>query len=308
MEATRLSSTGARGRGLCLRLLVGVFTILMLPAEGWALKAVLRWTPSPDSRVRGYYVYVREATTPYTAPSDAGAGHLEGDGSVSWAVTGLAASRTYFVAVSTYTDTRFESALSNELAIGTPDPCVRDTCTAPTQCVLQSLPDGTSCGPPGAACGATCLAGACAELADRVMTVNSLRGKTGADGLKIAAKGSFVTSAVFDPMASGLQLTLADPGGATLLQTTLTPADLIASRDGSAIKSARRRNDAAPGPVRRLTLRTREDQTKWNVQLVVSPVPAALPTGATLTLQSGELCLSAQAPDCQARSRTLTCR
>ena len=234
--------------------------------------------------------------------------HVEGDGSVSWAVTGLAASRTYFVAVSAYTDTRLESALSNELAIGTPNPCVRDACTAPTQCILQALPDGTSCGPPGATCGATCLAGVCAGGADRVMTVDSLHVKTGADGLKIAAKGSFVTSAVFDPMAAGVQLTLADPGGATLLQTTLTPADLIASRDGSTVKSARRRNDAAPGPVRRLTLRTRDDQTRWKAQLVVSPAPAALPTGATLTLQSGELCLSAQPGDCRTRSRTLTCR
>ena len=296
MEAPRLSSTGARGRGLCLRLLVGVFTILMLPAEGWALKAVLRWTPSPDSRMQGYYLYVREATTPYTAPRDTGAGHMEGDGSVSWAVTGLAASRTYFVAVSAYTDTRLESALSNELAIGTPDPCVRDTCTAPTQCILQALPDGTSCGPPGAICGATCLAGVCAGLADRVVTVNLLRMKTAGDDLNISTKGSFVTSALFDPMAAGLQLTLADPGGTTLLQTTLTPADLIASRDGSTIKSARRRDDATPGPVRRLTLRTREDETKWKAQLVVSPAPAALPTGATLTLQSGALCLSTPKP------------
>lgn len=308
MEAPRLSiSTGARGTGLCLRLLVAVFMISMLPAEGWALKAVLRWTPSPDSRVRGYYVYVREATTPYTAPRDAGAPQVEGDGSVSWAITGLAASRTYFVAVSAYTDTGLESTLSNELPIGTPDPCVRDACTSPTQCILQSLPDGTSCGPPGTVCGATCVAGVCAGLADRAMTVDRLRAKTAAGDLKISAKGSF-TSATFDPMASGVQLTLADPGGGTLLQTTLTPADLIASRDGSSVKSARRRGDAAAGPVRRLTLRTRKDLTKWTAQLVMSPAPGALPTGATLTLQSGELCLSAEAPDCQTRSRALTCR
>jgi hypothetical protein len=308
METPRVSiSTGARGRGVCLRVVVVVFAIVLFPAPGRALNARLRWTASPDSRVQGYNVYVREATKPHGAPRNAGAPHVEGDGSVSWTLTGLTASTTYFVAVTAYIGTGLESTLSNELPIGTPNPCVRDECTAPTQCILQSLADGTSCGPPGAACGATCLAGVCAGLADRVMTVDRLRVKTVRGDLNILAKGTFVTSAAFSPMVTGLQLTLADPGGATILQTTLTPADLVASRDGNTIKSARRRRAAGQGPLRRLLLRTRDDLTKWKAQLVVSPAPGGLPSGVTLTLQSGELCLSA-APDCKMRSRTLTCR
>ncbi len=302
------TSTGARGGRLCLALLAAVVTILSLPASSRAADARLRWTPSPDSRVQGYSVYVREATRPYGAPRDAGSLRVEGDGSMSWQLTGLDANLTYFIAVSAYTGTGLESALSNELPIGAPDPCVRDQCTTPTQCILQALPEGTTCGPPGAACGATCAAGVCAGLADRVMTIDRLRVKSVGGEFKIAAKGSFTTAAVFDPMTSGLQLTLADADGGSLLQTSLTPADLLASRDGSTVKSARRRNDPTPGPVRRLLMRTRDDVTKWKAQLVVSPASPALPGSATLTIQSGTLCLSAQAPGCQVRSRSLSCR
>jgi len=288
---------------------VTVFTILLLPAEGRALDADLRWTGSADPRVQGYNVYVREATRPYGAPRNAGSvqDQDEDNGIVSWRLTGLVPGTTYFVAVTAYTDTGIESALSNELPIGTPNACVRDQCTSPTQCILQALPDGSSCGPAGATCGATCLSGVCAGLADRVMTVDRLRVKAVRGDLKIMAKGSFVTSAIFDPMATGVQLTLADPNGAALVQTTLTPADLLASRDGSTIKSASRRGKAA-GPVKRLLFRTRDDVTKWKAQLVVSPAPEGLPSGVTLTVQAGDLCVSAEATGCEVRSRALTCR
>jgi hypothetical protein len=309
MELPRVSaSTGARGRGVCLRVVVAVFTILVLPAQGRALNADLRWTASTDPRVQGYNVYVREATHPHGAPRNAGAPHVDGDGSVSWQLTGLVTSTTYFVAVTAYTDTGLESALSNELPIGTPNPCVRDQCTSLTQCILQTLPDGSSCGPAGAACGATCLAGVCAGLADRVMTIDRLRVKAARGDLKIMAKGSFVTSAVFDPMATGLQLTLADPNGAALVQTTLTPADLLASRDGGTIKSASRRGAADAGPVKRLLFRKRDDVTKWKAQLAVSPAPAGLPSGMTVAIQAGTLCVSAEATGCEVRARALTCR
>src|SRR5215510_11432125 len=88
-------STGARGRGVCLRVMVAVVTILMLPASSRALDARLRWTPSPESSVQGYYVYVREATKPYGAPRNAGAPPVQGDGSVSWVLAGLSDTATY---------------------------------------------------------------------------------------------------------------------------------------------------------------------------------------------------------------------
>src|SRR4029453_8770878 len=100
-------------------------------------------------------------------------------------------------------------------------------------------------------------------------------------------KGRFVPSPVFHPMSTGIQLTLADPNGAALVQTTLTPADLLASRDGGTIKSASRRGKAA-GPVKRLLFRTRNDVTKWKAQLVVSPAPGGLPSAVTLAFQAGD--------------------
>jgi hypothetical protein len=60
--------------------------------------------------------------------------------------------------------------------------------------------------------------------------------------------------------------------------------------------------------VKRLLFRTRNDVTKWKAQLVVSPAPGGLPSAVTLAFQAGDLCVSAEAPNCQVRSRTLTCR
>jgi len=310
MATPRLSiSTRARGRGVCLRGLVAVFTISLVPTQARALDARLDWTPSADSRVQGYYVYVREATKPYGAPRDAGAGSVGTNGARSYTLTGLSPTTTYFVAVSAYTSNRLESALSNELPIGSPNPCVQDTCTGPVSCTVRSLPDGAACGPSGvAACGATCLAGVCSGPADRSLTVGRLRVKRGASGMQSTVKGSFQTSPLFDPLTTGLQITVADGAGAPLVQATLGPADLVATADGTVIKTARRRNDTAPVRIRRLTLRRRVDQTLLKAQIVASAAPAALPSAATITLQSGALCLSAQALDCKAGPRSLLCR
>jgi hypothetical protein len=310
MAAPRLSiSAGAPGGCVCLRLLVAVFIVLILPTQSRALAARLRWAASLDARVQGYYVYVREATRPYGAPRDAGAGRIGGDGSRSWTIKGLSPTATYFVAVSAYTSNRLESSLSNELAIGSPNPCVEDRCTGPASCTVRALPDGAACGPSGvAACGATCLAGVCSGPADRSLTVDRLRVKRGAKDMRSTVKGWFQTSALFDPLAAGLQVTVADAAGAPLVQATLGPADLVARAGGDVIKTARRRKDTAAVRIRRLTLRRRDDGTFLKAQVVASPPPAALPTAATITLQSGALCLSSQLLDCQAGPRALSCR
>jgi hypothetical protein len=308
MVAPRLSiSAGVPGGCVCLRLLVAVFVVLILPAQGRALDVLLRWAPSLDAGVQGYYVYVREATRPYGAPRDVGAGSLGGDGSRSWTLSGLSPTANYFVAVSAYNGDRIESALSNELAIGSQNLCVADTCTSPTQCTVRTLPDGSGCGPPGAgACGAACLGGVCTGPASRALTLDRVRLKRSDDELKITVEGRFTTSALFDPLAAGLQLTVADPAGALLAQASLAPGDL--SADGSDIKTARRADDAAPVRVRRLVLHVRTGDTRLEASLNVAPPPPALPPSATVTLQSGGLCLSAAPLDCVSRKRGLSCR
>jgi hypothetical protein len=290
------------------QLLAAILTICLTPTTSLALDARLRWSPSPDTRVQGYYVYLREATKGYGAPRDAGAPRLQSDGSVAWTLTGLSSTTTYFVAVSAYTGTGLESAISNELPIGTPNQCVQDSCTSLAQCTLQTLPDGVSCGPAGATCGATCLAGVCTGLADRVLLLKRLRLKRSADTLTVRVKGSFVTSSSFDPLTDGLELSLIDPSGDSLVHAALAPTDLVSNPAGTVIRTVRRRSASGPVWVRRLRLRTHGDETRWKALVLVTPPPAALPPSAAVALESGTLCLSTEATGCRSSTSTLTCR
>ena len=300
-------SGGVRARVCPLWLVTAICILLSTPAQTRALDAQLRWSPSTDSRVQGYYVYVREAKKPYGAPMDAGAARPTSGGTLDWVVTGLSSDATYFMAVSAYTSDGLESPLSNELALGSPDPCVQDTCTSPTQCTVRALPDGSVCGPAGAAgCGATCLARTCLGLADHQASVDRLKLKRSNTQMKVLVNSHFATSTLFAPQTSGLELTLADDGGAALLDVTLGAADLTAS--GNVIKPVRRRGNTAPVQVRRLVIRVKGDVTFVKAQIVATPPPATLPSGGTLVLSSGSICLAGPPPTCQARAKTVICR
>src|SRR5262249_26449337 len=124
--APRTSVQGPRGH-LSARLALALLTLAMLSTESQALNAELRWQPSPDSRVTGYFVYVRQATMPYGVALDAGSPRPASDGTLAYMVTGLSDTQVYFVAMTAYTATNLESGLSNELPVGTPNPCVHDT-------------------------------------------------------------------------------------------------------------------------------------------------------------------------------------
>ena len=136
--------------------------------------------------------------------------------------------------------------------------------------------------------------------------LDRVRLKRSDDELKVTVKARLTTSALFDPLAAGLQLTVADPAGTPLAQASLAPGDLVAN--GSTIKTARRPADAAPVQVRRLVIRARDDEARLKVLLLASPPPPSLPSGVAVTLQSGALCLSGQSLDCVARTRALSCR
>jgi hypothetical protein len=284
-----------------------VCLIVSTPVPTRALDARLRWSPSTDTSVQGYYVYVRQATKPYGTPIDAGGARQASGGTLDWVVTGLSSTATYFMAVSAYTTSRVESALSNELPLGSPDPCVQDTCTSPTQCTVLALPDGSACGPPGAAgCGATCSAGTCLGLAEHGFSLDRLKLKRTNDQLKVLVNAHFATTSLFAPLTSGLQLTLADGGGTSLLDTALSAADLTAN--GSVLKLVRQRNDTDPVHFRRLIVRPRGDDTFMKAQVVATPPPATLPDSATVVVESGTLCLAGAPPTCESRARTLSCR
>ena len=290
-----------------LSLATAICILLSTPAQTRALDAQLRWSPSTDSRVEGYFVYVRQATKPYGAPIDAGAARPASGGMLDWVVTGLSSNTTYFLAVSAYTSDGLESALSNELALGSPDPCVQDSCTSPTQCTVRALPDGSACGPPGAAgCGSTCLAGTCLGLADHQASVDRLKLKGSDTQLKVLVSSHFTTSTLFAPQTSGLELALADDGGTALLDVTLAAANLTAS--GNVIKRVRQRGSTAPVQVRRLVIRVKGDNTFVKAQIVATPPPATLPGAGTVVLSSGSICLAGAPPVCQAQAKTLTCR
>jgi len=284
---------------------VGIVTIVIFPTVSWGLDARLRWTPSADTRVQGYNVYIREATKPYAMARDAGPAQRGPDGSLSWVVTGLSPATAYYIAVTAYTASRVESLLSNELSLGAPNPCVQDACASLTQCTLQNRPDGTACGVVGAAgCGSTCVAGTCAGLAEHGFSVDRLKLRRSTRFLRVAATGRFADSALFDPGTSGLEITIADDAGGALAVATVPATALRES--GETIKATRGRG-ASPVQISRLIARRRGGDVLVKLALRIVPPPDTVPTSASVKLETGQLCLAASPADCHSRARSLSC-
>jgi hypothetical protein len=281
-------------------------TLAMLSTESQALNAELRWQPSPDSRVTGYFVYVRQATMPYGVALDAGSPRPASDGTLAYMVTGLSDTQVYFVAMTAYTATNLESGLSNELPVGTSNPCVQDTCVTKTQCSVRQLPDGTACGGGAAAvCGSTCLAGTCAGLSPRGLTLDGLRLRGSSTQLRVNAAGRFASSPSFNPAVDGLDLAITDDTGTPLAQASLQASAFVASPDGNSIKLARQRG--SQGSVRRLIFRTKNGTTRWKLRLT-APTPGSLPDASAIALQTGSACLASPAVACGVRGSAATCR
>ena len=302
----RTSVQGLRGR-VSVRLALALLTLLLLlPTESPAVSARLTWQPSTDSRVTGYFVYVRQATMPYGVAIDAGAPRPAGDGTLSYVVSGLSDTQTYFLALTAYTATNLESGLSNELPIGTPNPCVQDVCVGKTQCSVVNLPDGTGCGGAGGTqCGASCLSGTCAGISPLGSSLDSMKLRLSDSQFRITASGHFTSSPSFDPTADGLDLTVTDAAGTPLAQVSLPASSFVGSPDGNSIKLVRQKGDQ--GPVRRLIFRTGGDQTRWKVRLSDAP-PGGLPSGGAVTLESGSTCLASSVLACRVRGTSASCR
>jgi hypothetical protein len=133
---------GRRQLGCAVAVVLAAVTVARA-AE--AASARVLWTPSPDARIVGYKVWVRDPKAPYAAPRNAGVPLAALDGSMAFVVDGLTAGRTYYFAVSAYTADGTESALSGELALGAVDPCRIDRCVTLTACEFGPVSDGLLC-------------------------------------------------------------------------------------------------------------------------------------------------------------------
>ncbi len=148
-------------RGRILRA-AGALLLVAVAARAEAAGARLRWTPSSDSRVTGYHVWMRRPGVSYGSPMNAGKPPLAADGTMSYDVSGFTAGQTYIFGVTAYTADPLESDLSVEIALGPTNPCMVDHCTTPTTCEIRSAADGSSCDD-GLFCNgiAVCESGAC---------------------------------------------------------------------------------------------------------------------------------------------------
>ena len=90
---------------------------LPLSALGADRDQLLRWIVPPEPDVAGYRLYVSLETGSYGAGSDIGFHAPDPQGVASYVLTGLDASRQYFVAMTAYDDAGNESVFSNEIRI-----------------------------------------------------------------------------------------------------------------------------------------------------------------------------------------------
>jgi hypothetical protein len=131
-------------RGRSARVL-GVLLLVALATRAEASGARLRWMPSADPRVTGYRVYTRTVGHAYGASVDAGRPAAQSDGSIAYVVSGLTGGQTYHFVVTAYGVAPLASGFSDELTLGTPNPCLVDHCTSPTTCDIRAAADGSSC-------------------------------------------------------------------------------------------------------------------------------------------------------------------
>ncbi len=111
-----------------------------------AATARVRWLPR-GTAATSYAVYVRNAGSTYPAsPVWTGNPVPAADGSISASVTyTAAASGANYFAVVARDESNAETALSQELYLGSPNPCRNDSCPTKTGCDFTTRPDGTSC-------------------------------------------------------------------------------------------------------------------------------------------------------------------
>src|SRR5262245_30327324 len=281
-----------------------------VPSLAGAVGARVRWLPSPDVRVVGYFLYVRPAGAPYTTPIDVRVPARDPDGSMHYDIANLPPG-AYVFAVSGHTAAPVEETqLSAEGRLGPPPPaCTLDGCTAPTVCDIGVAPDGTACGSestdPGG-CEDTCLAGSCAPRSVASLQTTRLRVQVLPTEIHVLLRGRVVTADIPALDETGLDLTIRDGFGGSLVDLAIPPSAIRRTTGWLQFALAQPQTTVGAASVERLTARPYADG--WNVRLtLVLPGPATAGIPALWTLRAGNRCASDAALECDGDARRVVC-
>lgn len=285
-----------------------------LPNDALAATARVRWLPSAADAVARYDVYVRNAGAPYAAPAWSGNPAPAADGALEALVPFAEADANYFAVVAVVADG--ESSLSRELALGTPLPCLVDSCTTKTSCDFGNLPDGTFCDADAAdPCSAVCMDGACttagADAFASDVTLDGLRFTERAAGVVLALKGRFLTEAAVDPTGTGAVIELRDPAGVVLYTASIGAAAFTANSAGTRIRFRASRANADPAWNGLTRLSFKRTGSKWLVtaQAKTSALAeAANEPAITLVVRLGGTCVRRVGAECAQKPPVSTCR
>lgn len=204
----------------------------------------------------------------YPPGANAGRPAIAGDGTMSFVVRGLVRNRTYYFALSAYTAEGAESALSDERALGTTDPCVVDRCYSPSGCEFGTMPDGASCGT-GQAC-EVCATGACRFASESALTTRTFRVGARRGIARLTARSSFPVADTIELGAVGISLEINDAAGAALFRAFVPPEALKSYASGTGVRLFDRDGVVAASGLRRLQVRVRRGVASASV-LVTAP-------------------------------------
>lgn len=295
-------------------LVVTAALALGCPARASAAGARVRWLPSPDGRVVGYYLYVRAAGTPYTAPLDVGLPPADPNGVLQFDVLDLPSGPHVF-AVSGYTADTVTTSLSDEMRLGPPPTgCAVDLCTAVDSCTISVAPDGSPCGPAAAAgadCADVCLGGVCTTTTLASIETVHLKFQALATALRITARGRVLLGDIPGFDQSGFTFGVRDGSGGLLFDIAVPPGTL---RRGSGVVDAfylRTPATLTNAVLERFVARRLRDG--WSIRLrlllaAYTAAPADVELPATWSIRAASGCASDGALLCAGDARRVLCR
>lgn len=288
-----------------------------LPSEAAAATARVQWLPSASDPIVRYDVYVRDAGAPYDSPAWSGSPGPAADGALEALVPfSVAPSGTNYFAVVAVGATG-ESALSSELALGTPVACRSDSCVGIATCDFGNLPNGTSCDVAATdPCGAMCVDGACRTTSDAGgfasdVELDRLLFTQRASGITLALNGRVATDAALDPTSTGAVVELHDGDGTVLYTASVGPAAFVASRSDRRFRFAASHADEDPAWNGLTDLMFRRSGSQWIVT-AQAKTPALTSAydepGITLVVRLGGTCMRRVGAECEHDPPLALCR